>query len=271
MPPNASITTATDNRTRLCFYLFIHVITTFYEQTFIFHHISGVGLIIAPYLQRQKPISRDTDLPPVTQPGGSRLDLSPISLKHCSLCLTPEPQGTASTLQDSLFWRNGGQALCHHKPTPQGLMDLFLRSIKKTPPKSYGVDKTRYDVWATEMSVEPQKKKKYPWFQLCHIHSVIMLFWSGVFFLFNLHINQNVTRHKSCEILSLPWKYDSWCMTKEIGQIQQKFFQRKLCIFQPIVLTSISTLLNIMLWVKWLLLLVFVKKVSFIYLCLILV
>ena len=73
--------------------------------------------------------------------------------------------------------------------------------------------------------------------------------WPGVSFLSNLQINQNATCHKSCEILSLPWKYDSWCMSKEIGQIQQNF-QGKLCIFQPIVFTSVSTALNISLWVK---------------------
>lgn len=110
------------------------------------------------------------------------------------------------------------------------------------------------------------ERKKHPWFQLWHIYSVIMLFLSGMSFLFNLHTNRNVTSHKSCEILSLPWKHDSWCMSKEIGQIQQNFFQGKLCIFQPIVFASITTALNRTLWIKWFLLIV-IKEAQFIYLC----
>lgn len=171
-------------------------------------------------------------------------------------CASP-PQCTASTLQESLFWRNGGQALCPPQAYSPRWNRPFLRSIKKTLTKSNGADETQIQRVSHRDVCGASERKKHPRFQLCHIHSVIMLFRSGVFFLFNLHINQNVTRHKCCEILRLPWKYDSWCMSKENGQIQQNF-RRKLCIFQPIVL-SIWTLLNTMLWVKWLLLLLFVK------------
>lgn len=136
----------------------------------------------------------------------------------------------------------------------------FLRSIKKTLTRPYRVGKTQIWCISHRDFCGASERKKHLRFQLCRIHSVIMLFWSGVLFLFNLHINQNVTSHKSCEILSLPWKYDSWCMSKEIGQIQQSSFLRKLCIFQPIVLTFISTVLNIRVWVKWLLYLYLLEK-----------
>lgn len=139
------------------------------------------------------------DLPNVTQSERSRLGLNSQPSDSTVYALLLSTTLHYLHLSRISLPRNRGQVLC--------LLQMYL--VQDGPVCSHGVVKTQLRSVSHRDFCVASEKKKQPRFQLWHIHSVITLFWSGVSFLFNLQVNQNVTCHKSCEILSLPWKYDS--------------------------------------------------------------
>lgn len=107
-------------------------------------------------------------------PENSRLGLSPISLKLYSFCLAPLYPNVLPPPFRNLYSEEIEARLCAYlKPTPQGRMGLFWGSSRKHYQSPMVWLRHKYDVWATEMSVEPQKERS-----ILDFNCAIFILWS---------------------------------------------------------------------------------------------